>query len=150
MLWIRRNLSTASTVYVLTDRLDKHCIDAEPMLDKKAGSSQNEVFAHPVLWICRRFSTVELIFKVVLSFLHANRLRQQDAIQVLDATPASCSFCRQNGCRAELALAVRRAVGMSPLFFFFCRQTAFALRRPCRQSCGAKCFLKPRRFSFFS
>ena len=67
-MWIRRNLSTASTVYALPERLDKHCIGAEPMLDKKPGSRKSGRSAHPVLWICRWFSTVGLVFRVNLSF----------------------------------------------------------------------------------
>jgi hypothetical protein len=52
-------------VYALTERLEKHCIDAEPMLDKKTASRKSGRSAHPVLWICRTFSTVELVLPLL-------------------------------------------------------------------------------------
>jgi hypothetical protein len=45
---------------VLAERLDKHCIDAEPMLDKNQASRKSGRSAHSFLWICSAFSTVEL------------------------------------------------------------------------------------------
>ena len=52
-------MSTASTVYAYSNMLEKPCIDAAPMLDKKSRCLQNWFSAHPVLWICSRFSTAE-------------------------------------------------------------------------------------------
>jgi hypothetical protein len=46
---------------VLPDRLDKHCIDAEPMLDKKGEHEKIDCSAHLLLWICRRLSTSETV-----------------------------------------------------------------------------------------
>jgi hypothetical protein len=66
-------------VYACTERLEKHCIDAEPMLDKNPESRKNGRSAHLVLWICRTFSTVELVLQV-LSILRSQFL---DARQVL-------------------------------------------------------------------
>jgi hypothetical protein len=54
-------LSTASTVYVLPNALEKHCIEAEPFLDKSGRPGKNAAFAHVMLWICRRFSTDAVI-----------------------------------------------------------------------------------------
>jgi hypothetical protein len=62
LLWIRRDLSTASTVYVLPDALEKHCIQAEPNVDKNSSASKKAAFAHLLLWICRRFSTVDAVY----------------------------------------------------------------------------------------
>jgi hypothetical protein len=62
LLWIRRDLSTASTVYVLPDALEKHCIQAEPNVDKNGSASKKAAFAHLLLWICRRFSTVDAVY----------------------------------------------------------------------------------------
>jgi hypothetical protein len=57
--------------------LDKHCIDAEPMLDKNPASRKNGRSAHLVLWICKTFSTVALILLLLqtlrLPFLHARQ-----------------------------------------------------------------------------
>jgi hypothetical protein len=56
-------LSTASTVYVLPDELEKHCIEAAPNVDKNGSASKKAAFAHLLLWICRRFSTVALVLQ---------------------------------------------------------------------------------------
>jgi hypothetical protein len=42
---------------VLPDALEKHCIQAEPILDKNALAGKKAASAHLLLWICRRFST---------------------------------------------------------------------------------------------
>ena len=42
---------------MLSQALEKHCIEAEPFLDKCARQGKNTAFAHTPLWICRRFST---------------------------------------------------------------------------------------------
>jgi hypothetical protein len=63
LLWIRRDLSTASTVYVLPDALEKHCIQAEPNVDKNGSASKKAAFAHLLLWICRRFSTNDVVLQ---------------------------------------------------------------------------------------
>ena len=42
---------------MLPDALEKHCIQAEPILDKNALASKKVASAHLLLWICRRFST---------------------------------------------------------------------------------------------
>jgi hypothetical protein len=42
---------------VLPDALEKHCIQAEPILDKNALAGKKAASAHLPLWICRRFST---------------------------------------------------------------------------------------------
>jgi hypothetical protein len=55
-------LSTGSTVYACADVLDKHCIDAGPMLDKKRSSSKKALSAQLFLWICRAFSTDDPVF----------------------------------------------------------------------------------------
>jgi hypothetical protein len=92
------------------DSLEKHCIDAEPMLDKKTGSQKNGFSAHPVLWICSRFSTVGVV-------LHAKR----HVAIAQDATDASCSSCRQNRSRAESAFVLsQQHAGL-----FFLRRDAF-------------------------
>jgi hypothetical protein len=70
---------------VLTDRLEKHCIDAEPMLDKKTGSQKNGFSAHPVLWICRRFSTVGLVLHAK-SRLQLSRMRRVRLVLPVDKT----------------------------------------------------------------
>jgi hypothetical protein len=54
-------LSTASTVYALLDGLEKACIGAEPLLDKNGRAGKKTASAHSLLWICRRFSTGELL-----------------------------------------------------------------------------------------
>jgi hypothetical protein len=46
---------------VLPDALEKHCIQAEPKVDKTGSASKKAAFAHTPLWICRRFSTVTLV-----------------------------------------------------------------------------------------
>jgi hypothetical protein len=51
-------LSTASRVYGLPEALEKHCIQAGLFVDKKVEGLKRRGFAHPRLWICRRFSTV--------------------------------------------------------------------------------------------
>jgi hypothetical protein len=42
---------------VRPDALEKHCIQAEPILDKSSLASKKTASAHSLLWICRRFST---------------------------------------------------------------------------------------------
>jgi hypothetical protein len=49
---------------VLPDELEKHCIQAERNLDKNASASKKAASAHLLLWICRRFSTDELVLQV--------------------------------------------------------------------------------------
>jgi len=58
---------------VLAERLDKHCIDAEPMLDKNRASRKNGCSAHLLLWICRAFSTVEPILSAAKTFAGCER-----------------------------------------------------------------------------
>jgi len=68
---------------VLPDELEKHCIQLEPILDKNAWSSKNLASAHLPLWICRRFSTDEVVLQRVwwlnLPVLHVvqQKLRQK-------------------------------------------------------------------------
>jgi hypothetical protein len=42
---------------VLPDALEKHCIQAEPIVDKNHFVGKKRSSAHLPLWICRRFST---------------------------------------------------------------------------------------------
>ena len=74
-------MSTASTVYVLPDELEKHCIQLEPILDKNAWSSKKLVSAHLPMWICRRFSTGDLVLQRVwwlnLPVLHVVQQKRQ-------------------------------------------------------------------------
>jgi hypothetical protein len=79
---------------VFPDRLDKHCIDAEPMLDKKGGQEKIGCSAHLLLWICRPLSTSETVFGAFDATRTCFR-SMQDTIAVSDATLASRSFCRQ-------------------------------------------------------
>jgi hypothetical protein len=58
---------------VLTKRLDKHCIDAEPMLDKNQASRKSGRSAHPILWISSAFSTVELVLSAGGTFAGCER-----------------------------------------------------------------------------
>ncbi|WP_230025521.1 hypothetical protein [Massilia sp. Bi118] len=46
---------------MLPDALEKHCIQAERNLDKNAWASKKRASAHLLLWICRRFSTDEMV-----------------------------------------------------------------------------------------
>jgi hypothetical protein len=50
---------------VLPDELEKHCIQAEPILDKNASASKRLASAHLLLWICRRFSTDEAVRQAI-------------------------------------------------------------------------------------
>jgi len=95
------------------------------------------------------FQGVFTVQLAVFACLYAGRhLVGQAAIDVPDATRASCSFCRQNGSRAELALASE--VQLACHSSFFCKTKAFAWRTPCRESGGAMPKPKPLRFSLFS
>jgi hypothetical protein len=106
------------------------------MLDKKAGSHQDAVSAHPVLWICRRFSTVEPLFRVVLPFslpfLHAYsddtlparprstfRMRRVRLVLSVDKTEVGQSLRWH---RAALGLEVQPVCHS----FFFLQTKAFA------------------------
>jgi hypothetical protein len=51
---------------VLPDELEKHCIEAEPNLDKNGSASKKRSSAHLLLWICRRFSTDDPISQAIL------------------------------------------------------------------------------------
>jgi hypothetical protein len=98
------------------------------MLDKKRASRKIGRSAHPVLWICRTFSTVELV-------LHANK-GLQDANAVAAATLASRYFCRQRAVEQWLRLLRMR---QCPASFFLqtkerSRRAGFAVDR-CRASC---------------
>jgi hypothetical protein len=42
----------------MPEALEKHCIQAGLFVDKKLDGKEKPGFAHPLLWICRRFSTV--------------------------------------------------------------------------------------------
>lgn len=118
-------MSTASTVYVYSNMLEKPCIDAAPMLDKTSRCLQNRLSTHPVLWICSRFSTVEPDFGR-FDVLHVPFLPPGEAFGGLqrlavpltgvlpclqlrsadvDANVASCSSCRQNDMYAVLTYA---------------------------------------------
>jgi hypothetical protein len=55
---------------VLPNGLEKHCIEAEPFLDKNGRPGKNTAFAHLTLWICRRFSTDAVISNAFLSSEH--------------------------------------------------------------------------------
>jgi len=59
LLWIRRDFSTRSAVYVRANWLDKDCIEPGWMLEKKRLVSSKRVSAHPILWIFSGLSTVE-------------------------------------------------------------------------------------------
>jgi hypothetical protein len=48
---------------VLPDALEKHCIQAEPILDKNALAGKKAASAHLLLWICRRFSTDAAVYE---------------------------------------------------------------------------------------
>jgi hypothetical protein len=48
---------------VLPDELEKHCIQLEPILDKNALASKKPASAHLPLWICRRFSTDDVVLQ---------------------------------------------------------------------------------------
>jgi hypothetical protein len=48
---------------VLPDALEKHCIQAEPILDKNALAGKKVASAHLPLWICRRFSTDAAVYR---------------------------------------------------------------------------------------
>jgi hypothetical protein len=48
---------------VLPDELEKHCTGAESILDKNALASKKALSAHLLLWICRRFSTDDLVLQ---------------------------------------------------------------------------------------
>jgi len=50
---------------VLPDELEKHCIQLEPILDKNALASKKLASAHLPLWICRRFSTDDVVLQPV-------------------------------------------------------------------------------------
>lgn len=59
LLWIRRDFSTRSAVYVRANWLDKDCIEPAWMLEKKRLVFSKRVSAHPILWIFSGLSTVE-------------------------------------------------------------------------------------------
>jgi hypothetical protein len=50
---------------VRLDALEKHCIQAEPILDKSSLASKKAVSAHSLLWICRRFSTDDAVLQAI-------------------------------------------------------------------------------------
>jgi hypothetical protein len=50
---------------VLPDELEKHCIQLEPILDKNGFTSKKAASAHLLLWICRRFSTDDAVYRAV-------------------------------------------------------------------------------------
>jgi hypothetical protein len=57
-LWIKPDFSTASRIYGVLDVLEKHCIGAGSMLDKKAEFEKVSGCAHSLLWICSGLSTL--------------------------------------------------------------------------------------------
>jgi hypothetical protein len=92
--------------------------------------------------------TVQL---AVFACMRGRHVVGQATIDIPDATRASCSFCRQNGSWAELALALR--CGWHATAFFFCRQklshdAGLAASRVLTGSAMPK--PKLRQFSFFS
>jgi hypothetical protein len=48
---------------VLLEELEKHCTGAEPILDKNGLASKKAASAHLLLWICRRFSTDDMVLQ---------------------------------------------------------------------------------------
>ncbi|MCS0592274.1 hypothetical protein ACFQ09_05315 [Massilia norwichensis] len=49
------------------DALEKHCIQAEPILDKSSSSSKKVASTHLLLWICRRFSTDAAVLQALMA-----------------------------------------------------------------------------------
>jgi hypothetical protein len=61
---------------VLPDALEKHCIQAEPILDKNALAGKKVASAHLPLWICRRFSTDAAVYRRFASRLACLRMQR--------------------------------------------------------------------------
>jgi hypothetical protein len=51
---------------VLPDALEKHCIQAERIVDKNHFVGKKRSSTHLPLWICRRFSTDALVSGLIL------------------------------------------------------------------------------------
>jgi hypothetical protein len=97
-------LSTGSTVYAGSNVLDKHCIDAGPMLDKKRSASKKALSAQLLLWICSTFSTVDPVF-------HAFWGSDAVDVDIQDMSAAvthafSASSMKPGRCPACMAVAV--------------------------------------------
>jgi hypothetical protein len=86
---------------VLPDALEKHCIQAEPILDKNALAGKKVASAHLPLWICRRFSTDAAVYRRFASSLPV------------------CGCC---GCR----LSLLSILCLKDLSSFFCTGVGFA------------------------
>jgi hypothetical protein len=109
---------------VLPDALEKHCIQAEPILDKNALAGKKAASAHLLLWICRRFSTDAAVLQgfyrrfagwVVCLLMHwlsafACQHPLSARFVVLSCTGAGLAtfFLKTNNTRAVLALFYRR------------------------------------------
>lgn len=87
LLWIRRDFSTRSAVYVRAKWLDKDCIQLARMLKKKRPVFHQGVFAHPILWIFSGLSTVEASASAFLG----GRSARYAAFFFLNRQPGSCS-----------------------------------------------------------
>jgi hypothetical protein len=115
---------------VLPDGLEKHCIQAEPILDKNALAGKKAASAHLLLWICRRFSTDAAVLQgfcrrfagwaVCLRMHWLSAFACQHPLSarfvVLSCTGAGLAtfFLKTNNTRAVLALFYRRLqVGLS-------------------------------------
>jgi hypothetical protein len=95
---------------VLPNALEKHCIEAEPFLDKNAGPAKNAAFAHLALWICRRFSTGAAVSRV---FLTSEQTQTGVRLRFL-------AMSSRHG--IDQASALRSASGFSPFTFLPTKQ----------------------------
>jgi hypothetical protein len=64
---------------VLSDALEKHCIQAEPILDKNALAGKKVASAHLPLWICRRFSTDAAVYRRFAGWLGCLQMQRLPA-----------------------------------------------------------------------
>jgi hypothetical protein len=118
---------------VLPNALEKHCIQAEPILDKNALAGKKVASAHLPLWICRRFSTDAAVLRVfcwrlqawesVCGFIGGQRslvrilCRQEVVVFLCASVGLATFFLKTKNARAVLALSRTLQAGLSVCLF---------------------------------
>ena len=107
---------------MLPDVLEKHCIQAEPILDKNALAGKKEASAHLLLWICRRFSTDAAVLQV---FCKLSVCMPMQRLPALACHPALLAI----DCRQEAVVLSFAGVGLAT-FFLKTKNTRAVLALP--------------------
>jgi hypothetical protein len=90
---------------VLPEELEKHCTGAEPILDKNGLASKKAASAHLLLWICRRFSTDDLILQAL------------EPLNLSICIPIGCqSSVKAVSCQQDVVLILCAGLGVSTFF----------------------------------